>query len=427
MIKPTDLRGILEYVPQWRGHTFVIALDGAIAGEDSSAAVYTDIAVLMNLGVKVVLVYGIGDQLERLSQERGIPITDKRGEGPVDATTRDLAVEAAALLEYKVMQAFARNQVKCVTANAVRATERGIIGGEDQLFRGKVDRIDETLMHRLLESEVIPVISPVAFNREGEALRINSDQLAADLAVSLKASKLIYLTPHPGLTVRGEFLQNIPVEKVERILEERGQDVDEAIRSKAHCAVNTISHGVPRAHILDGRVDDGLLTEIFSKVGIGTMIHGNEYQQIRRARRRDLPILSRLIKAAARKEELRQRSRQELEREIGHYFVYEIDDSLIGCAALTPFEDGRSAEVSAVYVQAAYQGQGVGKKLVAYACKEARAQGIQRVFALTTQSYAFFRNVCGFEDGAPTELPAARQEVLRNSGRNSRVLVKELA
>src|SRR5690606_33450641 len=108
-----------------------------------------------------------------------------------------------------------------------------------------------------------------------------SDLLASALARELGASKLIYLTSNPGITLRGEFVINVPVEEIRTLLAQDPQAIDAGVRSKARHAVATIDAGTPRVHIIDGRIDDGLLTEIFSKVGIGTMIHGNEYQQIR--------------------------------------------------------------------------------------------------------------------------------------------------
>ncbi|MCD8482453.1 MAG: hypothetical protein LR015_07200 [Verrucomicrobia bacterium] len=92
-LKPTDLRGVLKYVPLWRNHTFVIALDGAVMEEDSLVNLFLEIAVLRNLNINVVLVHGIGAQLEALATERNIAITDARGYGPTDKKTLGLAIE----------------------------------------------------------------------------------------------------------------------------------------------------------------------------------------------------------------------------------------------------------------------------------------------------------------------------------------------
>ena len=211
------------------------------------------------------------------------------------------------------------------------------------------------------------------------------------------------------------------------MLEKHAEQIDERLRSKALYAVRTLESGsTPRAHILDGRVFGGLLTEIFDKVGVGTMIHANDYQQIRPARKKDAQAIYNITRAAIKTEKLRQRTREQIERDIDNYYVYEIDGSVIGCACLLPLEGTDAAELASLFVTPFYQGRGVGHKLAEFACLEAQRRGHARVLALSTQSYSFFRDVCGFEDGTVEDLPAAKQEDYAKNGRNSRILVKRL-
>lgn len=424
-IKPADLRGILEYVPLFRGQTFVLSVDGSVVDDANFANLLLDIAVLRSLHIRVVLVHGIGRQIKALAREKGIELSNAYGQGPTDEATLKLALQAAAGVSQQVVQGLTRAGLTCSQSNAVRATERGVLGGTDLLRTGKVDKVDTALLRRQLEMDIVPLFSPIAFDRQGEPLRLNSDHLAARLAVELEASKLIYMVPHRGLTVDGEFIMNAPVEEVEKLLDERGDSIDERVRSKAEQAVKTIRAGVPRAHILDGRVHDGLLNEIFSKVGIGTMIHGNAYQQIRPAQVGDASAISGLLRQGSRDESLRARSPEEIEHTIDRFFVYEIDESLIGCVSLLPYGD-EVAELSGVFVLPFYQGKGVGRKLVEYTLLQAKERGYTRLFALTTQSAGFFREVCGFTEASATELPPERRSALETSGRHSRVLVKEL-
>ena len=97
-MKPTDLRGILRYVPMFRDHVFVIAVDGSIISHENFPNIVTDIAVLRSLSIKVVLVHGIGQQLVGLAGEHNIALSDIQGEGPTDAATMSLAREASALV-----------------------------------------------------------------------------------------------------------------------------------------------------------------------------------------------------------------------------------------------------------------------------------------------------------------------------------------
>src|SRR5580704_8431750 len=144
-IKPTDLRGILKYVPRFQGQIFVIAVDGSIVGDENFGNLLVDIAVLRSLGIKIVLVHGVGRQLRELSELRGIPITNDDGTGVTDAATLDLAIRAASRVSHLVLEGLTQNFLKAVITNAVRALPVGIIRGVDHQFTGKVERIDKDL------------------------------------------------------------------------------------------------------------------------------------------------------------------------------------------------------------------------------------------------------------------------------------------
>ena len=192
-------------------------------------------------------------------------------------------------------------------------------------------------------------------------------------------------------------------------------------------AAFALDEGVPRAHILDGRVFGGLLIEIFDKVGLGTMVHANDYDRIRQAKKKDTQALYNLAKHGARSDALIARSRQQIDQSINDFIVYEIDDSIIGCAALRKYTDQPNImEVGAVYVQPFYHGRGVGKKLVEYIKRKAKQVGAKKLIALTTQTQGFFTGACDFEEGTLADLPAQRRRELKNSGRGSRVLTFSL-
>lgn len=425
-LKPTDLRGILKYVPQWRNHTFVIALDGAVIEEETINNIMLELAVLRNLGIRLAIVYGIGAQVLHMANQQHVRISDARGYGPTDFATLELSIAAASRVGHQIERGLTQNGLRCVRVNAVRATDKGIIKGVNQLFTGKVEKIEAKLLDSLMEQELVPVVSPIAFTRDGSERRLNSDLLASEMAIALNASKLIFLLPYQGLTCNGQFRLNASVDEVKKVLDTNQAAIDEPVRSKAIYAVKTIEGGVPRAHIIDCRIHDGLLTEVFSKVGVGSMIHSNPYSQIRKAKRKDAGPIFNLTKSAVREESLRPRSRQSIETDITEYFVYEIDESVIGCFRLTDFPRSRTVELGSVYVHPAYQGRRIGKAMVEFALDAAKAGKKNRVVALTTQSSAFFRDTCGFKPGQSSILPRQLKESLRNSGRNSQIFHYEL-
>ena len=426
-IKPTDLRGILKYVPRFQGQIFIIAIDGSIVADENFQNIITDVAVLRSLGIKVVIVHGIGHQIEELSRIRSVPITDSVGTGVTDAATLDLAIRAAGRVTHFVIEDLTQNNLKAALTNAVRSAPLGIIRGVDHQFTGRVDRIDLDFINHLMGAQIVPVINPIAFDRDGRALRVNSDLLAAELAEALHATKIIFFTPHSGLEIAGKFQQQISVDALREALTNKPEAINEPLRSKAAQAVKAIETGTPRVHLLDGRQVDSLLTEIFSNEGVGTLIHGNEYQQIRKATRRDARAIHNLTRSAVKREELLYRTQQAIEKNIDQFYVFEIDENLIACVSVNFFpEQPGLAEVGSLYVMPFYHHRGVGKKMVDFACMQAKERGATTAIALSTQAFTFFSSVCGFAEAEKEVLPESRLKSYDESGRNSKVLVKKL-
>lgn len=426
-IKPTDLRGILKYVPRFQGQIFVIAMDGSIVADENFSNLLVDIAVLRSLGIKVVLVHGIGQQIQELSALRNVPISDAFGTGITDPATLDLAIRASSRVSHLILEGLTQNSLKAVITNSVRALPIGIIKGVDQQLTGKVERIDKDFINSLITDQVVPVVSPLAFGPDGKSLRVNSDLLAAELAEALHATKVIYLTPHAGLEINGELRPQVSVEVLQKIVEETPQQIPELIRSKAVNAVRAIGTGTPRVHIVDGRIFDSLLNEIFSNEGVGTLIYGNDYQQIRKATRRDVRFIHSLTRAAVKREELLYRTQQAIDKNIDQFYVFEIDENIIACVTLILYPGKPPlAEIGSLYVLPFYHNRGIGKKMVEYAGMMAKERGATQIVALSTQSFGFFTNTCGFEEADRSILPEARQKLYEENGRNAKVLTKSL-
>ncbi len=426
-IKPTDLRGILQYVPRFQGQIFVIAIDGSIVADENFGNLLVDIAVLRSLGIKVVLVHGIGHQLIELAALRNVAISNSDGTGVTDPATLDLAIRASSRVSHVIMEGLTGSSLKAVITNAVRAVPVGIIKGVDQQLTGKVDRIDKELLAALIERQVVPLVSPMAFGPDGKSLRVNSDLLAAEMAEALHATKIIYLSPHPGLEIDGEVRREVSVEALKAILAEKPERIAESSLSKATYAVRAIETGTPRVHVVDGGVFDGLLNEIFSNEGVGSLVYGNDYQQIRKATRRDVRLVYNLTRNAVRREELVHRTQQAIEKNIDQFFVFEVDEALVACVTLYFYADQpETAEVGSLYVMPFYHNRGIGKKMVEFACLQAKERGAKKIIALSTQSFGFFTNVCGFEESTKEILPEARLKLYDENGRNARVLVKTI-
>jgi amino-acid N-acetyltransferase len=220
--------------------------------------------------------------------------------------------------------------------------------------------------------------------------------------------------------------KHLSVEEAEGLLKKHRSDLPAALVSKLEQAVRAARGGVPRVHIIDGRVEEGLLAEVFSNEGIGTLIHANEYQAIRRAVRKDIRAIQGLIRAGVENDELLPRTKAELERQIDDFFVFEVDRNPVACVAVHHFPQEGKAEMACVCVDGRYENQGIGGKLMQYAEAQARSLGAAELFCLSTQAFNYFQQKGGFVPGTPDDLPPARREKYERSGRRSLVLLKRL-
>ena len=196
--------------------------------------------------------------------------------------------------------------------------------------------------------------------------------------------------------------------------------------SKAIHAAAACHAGVQRVHIINGRVDEGLLAEVFSNEGIGTLIYANEYQQIRRAMKKDIRAIQMLTKKAVETDELVKRPRVSIEKNIGDFYIFEIDRNPVACVALHLYAEQKKGELACLYVNPLHENQGIGRKLIQFVESKAREMGLSELLALSTQAFTYFQSKAGFTEGTPDDLPAGRREKYEQSGRKSKVLVKKL-
>ncbi len=343
-------------------------------------------------------------------------------------STLDLAIRASSRASHQILEALTQSGLKCTITNSVRSTPIGVIKGVDHLRSGKVDRIDAEFLDHLISRNIIPIIQPIGFDRNGHTLRINSDLLAIEVAFALKATKTIFMAELDGLELDGSIARQIPVDSLEKSLEQnRESTIPENMLSKAQNALAGVKGGVARVHVLNGHIHDGLIREVFSNEGVGTLVYGNEYQQIRKATRADVTLIYNLTSGSVEKEELALRSIESIEQEAPNFYVYEIDGNLVGCVLIKRFpEDASTAEINALFVHPMHQRQGIGSNLTKFACHTLRDEGATRVLALSTQSLGFFESMEGFEEISPEELPKRRLEEYRIGKRNSKVFAKPL-
>ncbi len=421
-----DLRGILHYVPQFRGRIFVIAIDGAVVAAENFSNILLDLAVLHSLNIRIVLVHGAGQQIRDLAAERGVAISNDDGTSVTDAATLELSIDAISRLTNQIMQNLTTVGLRAATSNALLGHPAGVIHGEDWQFTGTVERIDARGLKAFLAEEMIPVISPLAYDGHGRTLRINSDAAALAVAEALGADKILFISNGRIESKDGLNLRHLPVAQARELLAMKRNDLSQRFRSILHFATRACTAGVRRVHIVDGQQREVLLAELFSNEGVGTMVYIDEYDQIRQARPGDVPEIVSMIRDPVKDEELMPRKRGEITAAVRDYYLLEIDGNPVGSVAVHFHVPSKSAELACLFVKKDHEKQGYGGRLVGFAEKKAKELGATRIFALTTQAAGFFSREHGYEQVSADDLPEHRREKYNASRRNSIVLVKQL-
>ena len=424
-MKASDLRGILTYIPSFRDKLFVLSVDSAVLEDERAASLFLDISVLRSLNIRVVLVHGASARIKKMSAEVKLKPSNLDGLGVTDEATLKVSERAANSYSHDILQSLADADLRGAVTNAIIAHPAGILGGVDQQWTGRVERVDTRFLEALLENGIIPVIPPMGVDGDGRTYRVNSDGVALEVAEALKAEKLIFLTGGGELPMNGKKPAQLSVEEASEWLKKKKGDLSGEMASKLEHGLRACREGVSRAHILNGLEDDALLEELFSSEGVGTMIYADEYTEIRKALKKDVRSIMRLIGNSVAAEELVRRTRGEVAGAIGDYSVFEIDGNMVGCVAVHGLE-AKTAEMGCLFVASGHENAGIGRKLMLYAENRAKEMGMKRLLALSTQAFNYLRSKGGFNEGTLEMLPAARKAAYESSGRNSKILYKDL-
>ena len=203
-----------------------------------------------------------------------------------------------------------------------------------------------------------------------------------------------------------------------------GDDASEMQKRLLQLAIDAVGAGVRRVHLIDQRVDGGLLLELFNRDGYGTMVTNLFYEGCRPADIDDIGGILGLIEPLENSGVLVVRSREQMELEIRHFQVIEKDGTIIGCIACIPDREEKLAEIACLAVHDDYRRAGLGSRLLGIAEQRARQLGIARLYTLTTRTLHWFIEH-GFSETDASALPRARRESY-NPARGSKILQKAL-
>lgn len=429
-------RHSVPYINAHRGKTFVIMLGGEAIEHENFSSIVNDIGLLHSLGIRLVVVYGARPQIDaNLAAHHHEPLYHKNIR-VTDAKTLELVKQAAGTLQLDITARLSMSlnntplqgaHINVVSGNFIIAQPLGVDDGVDYCHSGRIRRIDEDAIHRQLDSGAIVLMGPVAVSVTGESFNLTSEEIATQLAIKLKAEKMIGFCSSQGVTnddgdIVSELFPNEAQARVEA-QEEKGDYNSGTVRF-LRGAVKACRSGVRRCHLISYQEDGALLQELFSRDGIGTQIVMESAEQIRRATINDICGILELIRPLEQQGILVRRSREQLEMEIDKFTIIQRDNTTIACAALYPFPEEKIGEMACVAVHPDYRSSSRGEVLLERIAAQAKQSGLSKLFVLTTRSIHWFQER-GFTPVDIDLLPESKKQ-LYNYQRKSKVLMADL-
>ncbi|PJA96830.1 MAG: acetylglutamate kinase [Ignavibacteriales bacterium CG_4_9_14_3_um_filter_34_10] len=262
----------LPYIQQFENTTFVIKYGGAVMEVESlKEMISQDVTLLRKIGINIVIVHGGGKEITGLSKKLKIETKFINGQRYTDESTRDVVQMTLAGLINKDI-------VRRININGGRAV--GISGIDAELIKakkfnehdlglvGEIVDINSGLINNLLQNGYLPVIAPLGVDDMGVVYNINADIAAGNIATSLNAVKLVYLTDVEGVKLESKLISHLSKSEVQKMISNKF--ISGGMIPKVNSALGALSLGVQKVHIIDGRVPHALLLEIFTSEGIGT-------------------------------------------------------------------------------------------------------------------------------------------------------------
>lgn len=419
------------YINAHRGKTFVLMFGGEAVEDENFANIIHDIALLNSLGVRLVLVHGARPQIDQRIDLRGVEkrfannirLTDKQTLESVKDAAGSVRSQIEALLTMGLANSpMHGSQIRVCSGNLVVAMPMGVREGVDYENTGVVRRIDVNGINDHLDDGSIVLLSPMGYSSTGEVFNLSHEDVATQAAVNLEADKLIIFTEKDGiLDPTGKLRRNIDYTSLLGMLDEPHLAFQRPVLS---AIATSLESGVSRCHCVSYRRDGALLQELFTRDGAGSLISQRHYEQLRQASIDDVGGILKLINPLEQQGILVKRSREVLEREIERFTVIERDGMIVACAAFYPYQENKCGELACVATHPDYRGKNRGIRLLDAIKHDAKQQGLETVFVLTTVTAHWFQEQ-GFTQSTLEALPESKKQ-LYNFQRNSKVFALEV-
>jgi acetylglutamate kinase len=286
--KAAILHEALPYIRRFHGRTFVVKYGGhAMIDPALKESFARDVCLLRYVGIQIVVVHGGGPQIDQTLERMGIRSRFSGGLRVTDDETMEVVEMVLSgsvnsdlvglICKYggRAMGLSGRDDAFLRAVRMQEVSSKDESGAEVKVDLGRVGEIahvEPALVKNLISNGIIPVIAPVAMDREGRPLNVNADTAAGRIAEALGAAKLILMTDVAGVKTKdGVLLSSLGAAEAEQMTEDG--TITGGMIPKVECALEAVSNGVEKVHIIDGRRLHCMLLEIFTDQGVGTEIH----------------------------------------------------------------------------------------------------------------------------------------------------------
>jgi amino-acid N-acetyltransferase len=405
-------RNTAPYINTHRGTTVVVGLRHGATTHHNFINVVHDLALMQSLGLRLVIVH----------EHQPITLTPV----PSEAMPTLIAsiLEARTHIERMFSMGLPNSplhnaRLRVISGNFVTARPVGVINGVDHGARGLVRHVDVSGITHALDGSSICLLSALGYSPAGELFALDALDVMRVVGRSIGADKLIIMSDFNGIEARdGSLYRQLTVDSARAVTATAEQ------RECIELACDACDVGIPRAHLISFQADGGLLKELYTHDGVGTMISPDEYEQVKLAEAHDLAGVIELIRPLQLEGLLVERSNDQIERDLGHYTVVTKDSRVIACAALIKNKESDIAEIASVATHPDYRDAGWGERLVDRLVEDAKKSNISRVYVRTTQTGHWFQEL-GFNAANETELPDIERQKAQYD-RNSNILIRLL-
>jgi acetylglutamate kinase len=269
----------LPYIRRFAGKSVVVKLGGAAIDRELDRALAQDVLLLRSVGVRCVLVHGGGPQVDAMMRRVGKEPEFRDGLRVTDAETLEIVrMVLVGKINRDLVATINREALDEPVAVGVSGEDAGLltVSPRDASlgYVGDVSLVRASVLHRLLDEGLAPVVSTIGADETGQPYNVNADEAARAIAVAMEAEKIVYLTAAPGLLEDVSDPESLIPRLTAAELRERigHESVSAGMIPKLRACADAVEGGVDTAHILDGRVPHSLLIELLTDEGIGTMV-----------------------------------------------------------------------------------------------------------------------------------------------------------